>query len=237
VERTVRRRATRESGNRVAGARHPRGVTTRGPTLPPTRRRRHGFPRAGAGSRNGPVLAAVLGSDKVVLTRCDKTSGDFGHASRILGKTCRVAALSESRSRRAPPGARLRGAIEEHKAERLSRLEHRKHGAPTGWRATGGARLDLEVRQQVVHQHDEMLPGAIGGVGHGRDRVERQVVALGAPSGHNALQRCAWPGAPDLARRCLRPSSMSKRRRLANCIVDAILESARRGGVWTAVGD
>ena len=41
-------------------------------------------------------------------------------------------------------------------------------------RRGGGARLELEIGQQVVGKDHELLPGAIGGVGLGRDAVKGQ---------------------------------------------------------------
>ncbi len=41
-------------------------------------------------------------------------------------------------------------------------------------RRGGAARLELEVRQQVVGEHHELLPRTVGGVGLGRDAVEGQ---------------------------------------------------------------
>ena len=56
------------------------------------------------------------------------------------------------------------------KAQRLHTLEYRERRALAGRRPADRARLDLKVREQVMDQHDQLLPGAVGDVGYRRHR-------------------------------------------------------------------
>ena len=60
--------------------------------------------------------------------------------------------------------------------ERLDRLEQVEHGVFARPGAFGGACIDLKVRQQVVSECDELLPGA--------QRLERPCRHIADRSGH-----------------------------------------------------
>ena len=62
--------------------------------------------------------------------------------------------------------------MKEFEAERLHAVEQGHDGVLPGSAPLGGAGLELEVGQQVVREGHELLPGAVGGVGLGRDAVE-----------------------------------------------------------------
>ena len=64
--------------------------------------------------------------------------------------------------------------MKQFEAERLHALQQGHDGVLPGAAPRRGARLELEVRQQVVGEHHELLPRTVGGVGLGRDAVEGQ---------------------------------------------------------------
>ena len=64
------------------------------------------------------------------------------------------------------------GPMKQFEAERLHALQQGHNGVLPGAAPLGGTGLELEVGQQVVGEHHELLPGAIGGVGLGRDAME-----------------------------------------------------------------
>jgi hypothetical protein len=64
------------------------------------------------------------------------------------------------------------GPMKQLEAERLHALQQGHDGVFSGAAPLGGTRLELEVGQQVVREGHELLPGAVGGVGLGRDAVE-----------------------------------------------------------------
>ena len=66
------------------------------------------------------------------------------------------------------------GPMKQFEAERLHALQQGHDGVLPGAAPRRGARLELEVRQQVVGEHHELLPRTVGGVGLGRDAVEGQ---------------------------------------------------------------
>lgn len=77
-----------------------------------------------------------------------------------------MATLSVSRNRPTPWRlTKERGAADEGKAERLNGLEFDHARALASGPALAGARLDLEVGQQVVGQDHEVLPSTVRGVG------------------------------------------------------------------------
>jgi hypothetical protein len=89
--------------------------------------------------------------------------------------------VGESQSQHAVWTHDLCGPIEEHKAEGLRRLQHQEHGALAGRRAANGAGVDLEVREQVVHEDDQVLLEKAPGIDGGR-MADRKSVSYG-PSG------------------------------------------------------
>jgi hypothetical protein len=52
--------------------------------------------------------------------------------------------------------------MEDGEAERLDRLEKRQHRPLPCGRSSRGARLDLKVGEQVVGEHDQVLPRTVG---------------------------------------------------------------------------
>ena len=64
--------------------------------------------------------------------------------------------------------------MKQFEAERLHALQQGHDGVLSGPAALRGARLELEVGEQVVGEHHQLLPRAIGGVGLGGDAVEGQ---------------------------------------------------------------
>ena len=82
----------------------------------------------------------------------------------------RVGRLSVIRNRVRAAGADEQGGpMKQLEAERLHALQQGHDGVFSGAAPLGGTRLELEVGQQVVGEHHELLPGAVGGVGLGRD--------------------------------------------------------------------
>ena len=64
--------------------------------------------------------------------------------------------------------------MKQFEAERLHALQQGHDGVLPGAAPRRGARLELEVRQQVVGEHHELLPRTVDGVGLGRDAGEGQ---------------------------------------------------------------
>ena len=62
--------------------------------------------------------------------------------------------------------------MEQFEAERLHALQQGHDGVLSGTAPLGSARFELEIGQQVVGEHDELLPRAVGRVGLGRDAVK-----------------------------------------------------------------
>ena len=64
--------------------------------------------------------------------------------------------------------------MEDLKSQRLNGLEQMEHGVLARPRPFGCAGVDLKVRQEVMGQRDQLLPGAVSGVAVGRHGVKRQ---------------------------------------------------------------
>lgn len=64
--------------------------------------------------------------------------------------------------------------MEDGEPERLDRLEEGQHGPLARGRAPRRAGLDLKVDEQVVGEHDQVLPRTVGRIGHRGHGVEGQ---------------------------------------------------------------
>lgn len=83
-----------------------------------------------------------------------------------------VAGLSSMRRIDLPAGQQQCGAMREHEAQRLPGREARKRGVYARAATLLGTCVDLEVRQRVMREVDELLPDAVGGASRsGRSRV------------------------------------------------------------------
>ena len=92
--------------------------------------------------------------------------------------------------------------MKEREAQRLHGRKARKCGVFARSAALLGTGVDLEVRQQVMREGDELLPSAVGGVGKGWHGVE----------GESALQlRDGLLVCPRPAMKCQRFASVYSR--------------------------
>ena len=66
------------------------------------------------------------------------------------------------------------GAMEQHEAECLNRLEHRQCGVLARPSPSLCPGLDLKIRQQVVRENHQLLPRTVSGICHCRHCVKRQ---------------------------------------------------------------
>jgi hypothetical protein len=62
--------------------------------------------------------------------------------------------------------------MKEREAQRLHGREARKRGVFAGTATTFGTGIDLEVRQQIVREGNELLPSTIGCISEGGDGME-----------------------------------------------------------------
>ena len=99
-----------------------------------------------------------------------RSSQDIRDAHEPL--TCR-GVIREPQPRGATGADEQRGAVEEFEPQRLHTLQQRHDRVLPRPMPLMGACLELEVGQQVVRERHELLPGAVGRIGLGRDAVKR----------------------------------------------------------------
>jgi len=103
------------------------------------------------------------------------TQAARARADSIRGVDLAGGWLSARRRRATPPERTSTAAArEENKAQGLNGLQERQGGVLARAASPFRAGFDLEVGKQVVRQDHQLLPRAVGRIGHGRDGVEGQ---------------------------------------------------------------